>query len=82
MKLLTLLTCLLQLLYLQNIYCQRQDSQQLQEYLMRAGRPTVIQHFSTFGEYKEDYSENGSQILDFMTLKKDSKSTFYSKARF
>ena len=80
MKILRLLTCLLPLLYLQNIYCQREDSQQLQEYLMRV--PTMIQHFSTFGEYKEDYSENGSQILDFMTLKTDSKSTFYSKGRF
>ena len=84
MKTFRLLTCLLPLLYLQkNIYCQHLDSQQLQEYLMLAGRPTMIQHFSTSGvNINQDYSKSGSQILDFVTLNKDSKSTFSSKGRF
>ena len=68
---------------LQNhIYCQREHSPQLAEYLMRAGRPTVIQHFSTFGETKEDYDAKGSNIVDFVTLKTDLKSSFFSKERF
>ena len=83
MKILRLLTCLLSLLNLQNhIYCQREYSPQLAEYLQRAGRPTVIQHFSTFGETKEDYDAKGSNIVDFVTLKTDLKSSFFSKGRF
>ena len=49
---------------------------------MRAGRPTVIQHFSTFGETKEDYDAEGSNIVDFVTLKKDLNSRFTSKGIF
>ena len=83
MKILRLLTCLLSLLNLQNhIYCQREYSPQLAEYLLRAGRPTVMQHFSTFGETKEDYDAKGSNIVDFVTLKTDLKSSFFSKGRF
>ena len=83
MKILRILTCILSLFNLQNhIYCQREYSPQLAEYLQRAGRPTVIQHFSTFGETKEDYDAKGSNIVDFVTLKTDLKSSFFSKGRF
>ena len=83
MKILRLLTCLLSLFNLQkHIYCQREYSPQLAEYLQRAGRPTVIQHFSTFGETREDYDAKGSNIVDFVTLKTDLKSSFSSKGRF
>ena len=83
MKILRILTCILSLFNLQNhIYCQREYSPQLAEYLQRAGRPTVMQHFSTFGETREDYDARGSNIVDFVTLKTYLKSSFSSKGRF
>ena len=34
------------------------------------------------GANYQDYSKSGSKILDFVTLKKDSKSAFSGKGRF